>query len=283
MKGSASTARRARRRWGQHFLSDRRACQRIIEAFAPSAGDGVLEIGPGRGALTRLLAGAVRSLVAVEIDERLAEDLRRSLAGFPSVEVLPGDILETDLAGIARKLAPPGGRIRVIGNLPFSIATAVVQKLLRTAHLLSNALLMTQKEVAARLLADAGSREYGYISVLVALTCRGRPVLELPPGAFRPPPKVRASVIALEFPQSPALPLKVLDSVENLLKRAFAQRRKMLVNALRSLSPSPSPDFPAKLREMLRLCGAPENARPEQLTPGQYVELSRLLHDSPFL
>src|SRR5437867_6107200 len=97
MKGSASTARRARRRWGQHFLADRRACQRIIEAFAPSAGDGVLEIGPGRGALTRLLAGAVRSLVAVEIDERLAEDLRRSLAGFPSVEVLPGDILETDL------------------------------------------------------------------------------------------------------------------------------------------------------------------------------------------
>src|SRR5579884_1951052 len=218
----------ARKRFGQHFL-EAAWVRKVIAAIDPQPDDTFVEIGPGRGALTRPLAERARRVVAYEIDRDLAAQLRA--AAMPNVDVLEGDFLNAD--------APDSSAshpIRVAGNLPYNVASPILFKLVdwsRTGVALADATVMLQREVADRLLADPGSRDYGVLTVLIRHRASVERVLALPPGAFRPPPKVHSAVVRLRF-HAPDPPVDDEAAFERVVKAAFAQRRKTLANALRS-------------------------------------------------
>jgi 16S rRNA (adenine1518-N6/adenine1519-N6)-dimethyltransferase len=276
--------RRPPRSWGQNFLADPTVCERIIEAFSPAPDDRVIEVGPGRGALTHLLVGRVGSLTLVEIDSGLAAAVRQQHEGTPGMDVITGDILSVGLPELARRAGlPPGRKFRVIGNLPYSIATVLVRRFLDSRPLVSDALVMVQREVASRLLAPPGGRDYGFISVLVALRANARRVLEVRPGAFRPPPKVRSTLVALDLSGEDAVPPRLLDPLQRLLSTAFGQRRKTLANSLRGL-PSSRPLTNEQLRSVLAHVDLPGMIRPEKVRPEQFLNLVRaLLEESSVL
>jgi 16S rRNA (adenine1518-N6/adenine1519-N6)-dimethyltransferase len=205
-----------------------------------------LEIGPGRGALTRPLAERARLVVGVEVDRDLADALTR--AALPNVRVVQGDVLQADLPA----LVPPdeASRLRVAGNLPYNISSPILFRLLewrRGDGRLADATVMLQREVADRLAARPGSRDYGILSVLFAREAQVTRVLTLPPGAFRPPPQVTSAVVRLAFlpdadvPEAPPL-------FESLVRAVFAQRRKTLGNALRAFATGHATDAVAAIR-----------------------------------
>jgi 16S rRNA (adenine1518-N6/adenine1519-N6)-dimethyltransferase len=219
---------RARKRFGQHFLEPAWVAK-VVAVIAPRADDVVLEIGPGRGALTASLATRVERLIAVEIDRDLAAALPRHVAA--PVRVVEGDFLDTDVAGLLSGERTP---VRVAGNLPYNVATPILVKLLLAAaggRVLADATLMLQKEVAERVVARPGSPEYGPLALAVALDADAEAVLTLPPGAFRPPPKVTSAVVQLRF-HPPAVDVGDRAVFERLVRGAFQQRRKTLLNAL---------------------------------------------------
>jgi 16S rRNA (adenine1518-N6/adenine1519-N6)-dimethyltransferase len=237
-----------RKRFGQHFLASAWA-QKVVAAIAPAPGDVFLEIGPGTGSLTLPLAATGAPIVAVEIDR----DLVKLLSGQvpPNVTLLSGDILDVDPIPILRGLepqrpaawtgpAPPQRRFRVVGNLPFNIASRVVLNLVeghRREPFFADATIMLQREVAQRLLGKPGSKDYGTLTVLTAMHARATRLLDLPPGAFMPKPKVHSTVLRLAF--GPPL-ARVPDEAgfEKLTKAIFSQRRKTLANALKRFHPS---------------------------------------------
>lgn len=237
-----------RKRFGQHFLASTWA-QKVVAAIAPAPGDVFLEIGPGTGSLTLPLAATGAPIVAVEIDR----DLVRLLSGQvpPNVTLLSGDILDVDPMPILRGLepqrtaawtgpAPPVRRFRVVGNLPFNIASRVVLNLVASHQrepFFADATIMLQREVAQRLLGRAGTKDYGSLTVLTTLHARVTALIDLPPGAFMPRPKVHCTVVRLEF--GPPL-ARVRDEAgfERLTKAIFSQRRKTLANALKRFHPS---------------------------------------------
>jgi 16S rRNA (adenine1518-N6/adenine1519-N6)-dimethyltransferase len=238
----------------------------VVEAVAPRPENLVLEIGPGRGALTDALAPHVRRLIAVEIDRDLASSLSRNAP--ENVTIITADFLEVDLASV---LAGEGGPARVVGNLPYYISSPILFRLLSAARggqVLADATLMLQREVADRLVAQPGSRDYGVLGILVRLHADVRRVLTLPPGAFRPVPKVNSAVVHLEF-RPPPVPLTHPQLFESMVKALFSQRRKTAGNALkvfaqaRSLSPAAA----------LHQAGIDPGRRPETL---QLPELSAL-------
>lgn len=268
-----------RRAWGQHFLVDRKARERILRHFCPRPEDVVLEIGPGRGALTSLLLPRVRSLIAVEIDPRLAAELEREHGGAEGFRLIEGDILRQDIRSLAAGCdLPDRGRLRVIGNLPYSIATVIVRQLLDHGASVSDVMVMTQREVANRLVASPGTKDYGFISVMVALRSSARMVMHLPPGAFRPPPRVHSSVVALELPSRPPIPDAEVERLDRFLKTAFSQRRKTLLNALRGAATSPASrggDAVEKIAGAMESLGLDPGSRAEQLPPRVLLELMR--------
>ncbi|MGH8227954.1 MAG: 16S rRNA (adenine(1518)-N(6)/adenine(1519)-N(6))-dimethyltransferase RsmA, partial [Steroidobacteraceae bacterium] len=190
---------RARRRFGQHFLHDPAVIARIASAIAPQAGDHVLEIGPGRGALTRrLLDSDLATLDAVEIDRDLAAALRAELAGDPRFCLHERDALELGLAGLAER---HGGRLRVAGNLPYNLSTPLLFHLLESSAVIEDIVVMLQREVVARITAKPGTGEYGRLTVMLAPRVRAERLFDVGPGAFQPPPKVWSSVARLEVLQ----------------------------------------------------------------------------------
>jgi len=221
-------ARSARKRFGQHFLEPAWV-PKVIAAVDARPDDTFIEIGPGRGALTRPLAERVRRVIAYEIDRDLAADLRR--AAIANVEVIEGDFLHANPPTPDSRFASP---VRVAGNLPYNVASPIMFQLLdwsRRGVPLADATLMLQREVADRLLAEPGSHEYGVLTVLVRHRAAVERLLSLPPGAFRPAPKVRSAVVRLRFhPPDPAVQDEA--AFERIVKQAFSQRRKMLSNVL---------------------------------------------------
>jgi 16S rRNA (adenine1518-N6/adenine1519-N6)-dimethyltransferase len=222
------------RRWGQNFLVNPGAIDTIIRIFRPAPDDLVLEIGPGRGALTRRLAGRVARLAAIEVDPDLAAALQRDLepsGGAGRVRIVRGDVLRVDLEGLLRDLgAAPGRPARAIGNLPYNIASAVLLRLLARRRLLSDLLLMVQREVAARILSPPGRKTYGGLSVLCQAQARVESVLRLRPGSFRPAPKVDSEMIRVT--PLPAAAPEDTGALAALLRAAFASRRQTLLNNL---------------------------------------------------
>jgi 16S rRNA (adenine1518-N6/adenine1519-N6)-dimethyltransferase len=223
----------ARKRFGQHFLEPAWAA-RVAEAIAPGPGDTFLEIGPGRGVLTRLIAPAARAIVAVEIDRDLARTLQKEAPR--NVRVVEGDFLRTTADQLQQAFSdqPMSSPIRVAGNLPYNVASPILFKLIelyRAGLPLSDATLMLQREVAIRLLADPGSRDYGVLTVLIRRHAQVRPMLKLPGGAFRPMPKVQSSLVGLRF-HPPDPPVRDENRFAQLTQAIFTRRRKTLANAL---------------------------------------------------
>lgn len=233
---------RGKPKLGQHFLIDDAARHRIADALGGLNDRTVVEIGPGHGAITSILAGRCRRLIAVELDPELVSELRARYGSQPSVEVVPADILRTDLraligatdtvAGEAPSAAPPAD---VIGNLPYYITSDILLHLFAAARqgLLGRAVLMMQREVAERIAAAPGVREYGLLSATTQMYAGVENLFTLPPSAFSPPPDVYSAVVRLEFrPRFDELGVEP-EEFDRFLKQCFAQKRKTLANNLR--------------------------------------------------
>ena len=211
---------------GQHFLRDQAVAHAIVDLVAPTERDVVVEIGPGDGALTTLLAGRAGRLIALEVDPALAAALR---ARLPAAEVLDADARSWNYADLG---APAGGRVLIVGNLPYSVGKPILAALIAARTAIDEMTLMLQREVAERVAAAPGSKTYGSLSVFSQLHCDVRVALRVPPGAFRPPPKVDSAVLHLRVLREPRVPLRDPRRFEAVVRAAFAQRRKMLGNAL---------------------------------------------------
>jgi 16S rRNA (adenine1518-N6/adenine1519-N6)-dimethyltransferase len=258
---------RPRKRFGQHFLEPAWVVK-LLDSLSPSPDDVFVEIGPGRGAMTVPLAEHVRRVVAVEIDRDLAAILEGRAA--PNIAVVPADFLEVDVEELVEAEQKP---VRVVGNLPYNVSSPILFKLLHAAReglTLSDATLMLQKEVADRLSAQPGTREYGVLAIQVALFADVERVLTLPPGAFRPPPKVMSAVVRLRF--RPALAdVGSLETFERVVRGIFLQRRKRLLNALKPVAES----FGRSAAEVLAATDVDGTKRPEELTLRDVAQLSR--------
>jgi 16S rRNA (adenine1518-N6/adenine1519-N6)-dimethyltransferase len=236
-----SSSHRPRKRFGQHFLHDPRVLEKIVNALNLQPADFVVEIGPGEGALTRLLLEKTSLLEVIEIDRDLA-------ARLTGVKVHQADALEFDYS-----VFPRG--VRLVGNLPYNISTPLLFRLAAFSHLVRDMHFMLQLEVVERMVAKPSTPEYGRLSVALQARFRMKKLFNVSKGAFRPPPKVESAVVRLEPLEQP------LELDEDLLRRAFSARRKTLRNAL------PGIDF-ARL-------GIDPGLRPENLSPQDYARLSR--------
>ncbi|TVR63659.1 MAG: ribosomal RNA small subunit methyltransferase A [Gemmatimonadales bacterium] len=267
---SSSRSHRPRRSLGQNFLVDGNLRRRIVEEAAIEPHDTVLEIGPGQGALTDLLAERAGRLVLVELDRDLAADLRHRFQGHRSVEVVEGDILELALVDMVD--APES--VRVVGNIPYNITTPILFHLLSPPRP-ADILLMVQKEVADRILAEPGTGAFGALTVGVQAVADVERVLSVPPSAFRPRPRVDSTVIRIR-PRRPAPMSPAEEDALRILTRALFQwRRKQLRKTLGS-----HPDLhlpPAQVAALLAAAGAEPTDRPETVAPEGFVAMARLL------
>ena len=255
---------RPRKRFGQHFLTDPRALERIADALGPDESQTVVEIGPGRGALTDVLAARCRRLVAIEIDRDLAAHLRTRYAGQPVVEVVEGDALEVDWGAIA------GPSYLLAGNLPYYITTPLIFRILATPRP-TRAVLLVQREVAARLVAAPGSSDYGALSVNVQVTADVRVVAKVSAGSFHPKPKVDSAIVLLTPLRDPLLGAGEEESFRRFVQAAFGMRRKTILRVLRELW---VPDA-GQAAEKLAALGLETSVRPEVLSPVDFVRLYR--------
>ena len=220
----------ARKSWGQHFLASEETALRIVLAARIGPADTVVEVGPGDGALTRPLAERAGRVLAIEIDPRRAAAIAEELAGSPGVRILHGDALERPFgAWLAQERWPLPAVL--VSNLPYNAATPIVRAAIEEPDAISRAVVTVQREVAERLRAGPGDDGYGYLSVRAAAFARARILFELPPGAFRPRPKVTSSVVELT-PRSPALDPDRRERALALASLGFRSRRKTLANAL---------------------------------------------------
>jgi 16S rRNA (adenine1518-N6/adenine1519-N6)-dimethyltransferase len=265
----ADAAPRPRKRFGQHFLTDPRILARIAESAAPHDVESVIEIGPGRGALTDHLVGRAKRLVAIEIDRDLASRLRERYAERSDVEIVDGDVLESDLASLA---TPP---FAVVGNLPYYITTPILFHVLRSP-LPMRAVFLVQREVAERMAAPAGAEAYGALSVGVQAVADIEHVMRVRAGAFTPPPKVDSSVVRLTPRATRLVEPKDEERFRRLVQGTFGFRRKQMRRVLRELA-GIEPGVATELLERARI--DPE-ARPETLSPETFVELLRTLDAS---
>lgn len=252
-----------RRRFGQHFLHDPAVIARIVAALAPQPGEHLVEIGPGRGALTeKLFTCAGCTLDAIEIDRDLAAALRPRFTD-PARGALHGcDALSFDFTALARAR---GGKLRILGNLPYNISTPLLFHLLDHAAAISDLTIMLQREVAARLAAAPGTRDYGRLTVMLAPQVEAVRLFEVGPGAFQPPPRVWSAVVRLAVRTQPSF--AVSPHFASLVSAAFNQRRKTLRNALSHLLS----------REAISACGIDPGVRPERLTPEDFNRLATAL------
>jgi 16S rRNA (adenine1518-N6/adenine1519-N6)-dimethyltransferase len=229
-----------RPRLGQNFLADPRAAERIVEALGDLSQSTVVEIGPGRGVLTDLLAQRARRLIAIEVDRVLAAQLGLRYARQDNVEIVEADILSVDLSSLIAiepsQLVPRrvGGKAIVVGNLPYYITSPILMRLFTFADRIERIVILVQREVAARIAARPGTRDYGVLAATAQLYSRVEKLFTLPPGAFSPPPKVHSTLLRLTIsPRDAELGLAAGEFVE-FLKLGFGQKRKTLLNNLKS-------------------------------------------------
>jgi 16S rRNA (adenine1518-N6/adenine1519-N6)-dimethyltransferase len=265
---------RAKKRLGQNFLVDETYARRIVGALGPRAGETIIEIGPGRGALTALLLESGANIVAVELDRELAPLLRERFAGSDTFKLVEADALGVDFCAAVE----PAEAARVVANLPYNISTAVLQRLIEQRRCVSEMVLMLQREVVERITAPSGSAERGYLTVLVEAFCESEALFDVPPGAFRPVPKVWSTVARLRARAGAA---EGFD--EKLFLRlagaGFAQKRKTILNNLRS---APA-DLRARFDEaggaaaLLEAAGIDPRRRAEALTHEEWAGLTKTL------
>jgi len=263
------------KRLGQNFLVSGGVVDRIINALSPHRDETIVEIGPGKGALTTRLVNEAGSVVAIEFDRLLGPALVEKYSSFANFTLVQGDALVTDFCDIIR----PATQARVVANLPYNISTAILQRLIEQRSCITEMVLMLQREVVERITAAAGSPERGYLSVLVEAYCETEKLFDVAPGAFRPAPKVWSSVIRLRV--RPAVRLETVNEAlfRGIVSAGFAQKRKTILNNLRNA--------PEALQELIKrhggasivLCeaGIDLQRRAETLTLSEWSCFSRLL------
>jgi len=255
---------------GQHFLSDSRWRRKISEKLQPHPGDSWLEIGPGHGEMTEtLLASGAEHVIAVETDYGLAGALRDDPNRSPNLEIVERDILEVDLS---RLLGSRSKKVRVYGSLPYYITSPILRRLFESASLISSIDVVIQEEVAERVVAQPGSRDYGYLSVLCRFYAKPQIVLRIPPGAFRPPPRVNSAMVQMTLPgENLTLGITNTDAFLSFVQTCFTQKRKTLRNNLRAFSDE-------TLSQAFGASSIPPSSRAEQLTLSQFAYLFLSLH-----
>jgi len=251
-----------RKRFGQHFLHDPRIISKILAAVAPKPGDALVEVGPGLGAITLPLLQLAGELTAIELDRDVIPLLERAAATKGRLRIVQGDALDTALG----PLAPSGGKLRLVGNLPYNISTPLLFHFLDEADRVQDMHFMLQKEVVQRMAAKPGGKEYGRLTVMLASRCKVEPLFNIGPGAFRPPPKVDSAFVRLTPYTNPPFPIVDHARYAALVTQAFSHRRKTLKNALAGLVDE----------GMILTAGVDPKTRPETLSAADYARLSNL-------
>ncbi|ODT04766.1 MAG: ribosomal RNA small subunit methyltransferase A [Gemmatimonadetes bacterium SCN 70-22] len=253
-----------RKRLGQHFLTDRRTLERIADAVDPQPGETIIEIGPGRGALTDLLVDRAERLVAIEVDTLLVPVLRARYAASPHVRIVEGDVLDLSLPALAE------GAWALVGNVPYYITTPIIFQALRSPRP-SRMVFLVQREVAERVAAPPGSDAYGALSANVQALARAELVARVPAGAFHPRPKVDSAILRLTPRPDPVVTPEEEAPFSRLVQGAFGQRRKQMRRVVRALY-----DLGGEGAEaLLGACGIEATARPETLGPEAFARLLR--------
>ncbi len=259
-----------KKRLGQHFLVDRNILNKMIRMAQVNENDVILEIGPGLGEMTIGLAKKVKKVVTIEIDPNLVEILKKKVMDYPNVEVVKGDILKMDFN---RLLHHGKESMKVVANLPYQISTPLLFRFIESRQLFSTLTLMVQKEVAERMVAPSGRKEYGPLSIFVQMVSNLSILFFVKPTAFFPPPKVESAVIQISWKEKPTVELKDEEWFKKIVKGCFSYRRKTLINALKhSELPLPN-DIELRIKEI----GIDLRRRPETLSIQEFANLAEIL------
>jgi 16S rRNA (adenine1518-N6/adenine1519-N6)-dimethyltransferase len=251
---------RAKKRYGQHFLHDPGTIDRIVRAIDPRPGDRIVEVGPGRGAITVPLLAAAGSLDVIEIDPDVVPRLEQRCAGAGHMRLHLADALEFDF----RALRGDGAALRLVGNLPYNISTPLLFHFIAQLDAIASMHFMLQKEVVARMAAAPGGKDYGRLTVMLAPWVRVEPLFDIGTGAFSPPPKVVSTFFALHPHAAPPFEINDQATFARLVFAAFSQRRKTLRNSLSGLLDATA----------IAAAGIDPGARPETLFPAQFAALA---------
>ena len=264
---AAGFATEAKKHLGQNFLHEKGVIAKIVQAIDPKPGDVVVEIGPGQGALTFPLLQRHGALTAIEFDRDLHAPLQAAARAHGTLRLVEGDVLGVDFSALAAELAPADGRIRLVGNLPYNLSSPILFHALDHAGAIRDMHFMLQKEVVERMAAGPGSKVYGRLSVMLQAYCAVTPLFTVPPGAFRPAPKVDSAVVRLV--PKPADRIEVADRTmfAHVVRAAFGQRRKTLRNALQGMADAPA----------IEAAGLRADARAEQVEVAGFIRLANLL------
>ncbi len=259
------------KRFGQNFLTDENVLDGIVEAAGIEPSDTVLEIGPGTGALTRRLAEKAAGVCAVEIDRGLAGMLEDEFKDDERVRIICGDVLKTDLNALLSEYAP----VKVVANLPYYITTPILLELLPDERLFKSFVIMIQKEVADRMSATPGNKDYGALSLMIRYYGEPQIIMDVPPSAFYPAPEVTSAVVRIDRHETPPVRSDDPDRMFALIRAAFGKRRKTLVNAVSS---DPKLNLsPDSIRNALRSMGIDEAVRGEKLSLEDFAKLTGIL------
>jgi 16S rRNA (adenine1518-N6/adenine1519-N6)-dimethyltransferase len=262
----------AKKRLGQHFLIDRNILNKVIRTAQVEKGDIILEVGPGLGEMTLALAQHAKKVIAVEIDSKLAVILKQKVEDFSNVEVVKSDILKMDFNLFLKK---EGHLIKVVANLPYQITTPLLFRFIESKKVFSTLTLMLQKEVAERMVASPGRKEYGPLSIFIQMFSDVSIRFFIKPSAFFPPPKVESAVVRMSFKEKPVVKLEDEEWFKKVVKGCFGYRRKTLMNALKH-SGLPLPQSVEPKLEKIRI---DPQRRPETLTIQDLVHLAEALKE----
>ncbi|MDI6776399.1 MAG: 16S rRNA (adenine(1518)-N(6)/adenine(1519)-N(6))-dimethyltransferase RsmA [Syntrophales bacterium] len=263
---------RPRKRLGQSFLKDRNITDRIVQTADIRKEDTVVEIGAGLGIMTELLAAQARRVIALEIDPYLVSLLREELKGHPNVEIIPTDVLKYDFSLACQECL--SGKLKVIGNIPYNISSQILFHLISYKRCIACMILMFQKEMADRIVAPVGTKDYGVPSVALSMYGIVSHEMTVPPECFYPQPKVMSSVLKIVMRQKPLVDLKDDDFFRKIVKIAFSKRRKTLLNNLRSAN---LPFCEREINLSLEAAGIDGRRRGETLTTEEFGVLSNVL------
>jgi len=256
----------ARKRFGQHFLTDSSVIDRIIETIAPTQDDRIVEIGPGRGALTEPLIESKASIVAVEYERDVYQQISKRFENEPNLSLLNADFLKTTLSDL------PYDHFKLVGNLPYNITSPIIDWTVTNRKAIESAVFMIQKEVALRLSSQPGQKDWSPLAIFTGLYYEIEHCFDVPPESFVPPPKVHSSVVKLTPRGEPVIPS--FELFERLVRAAFIQRRKLLLNNLVPELISTRDDA----LQMLESVGLNEKVRAEEVPTLKFLELTELLN-----
>ena len=269
--GADGFRRDAKKNLGQNFLHDRGVIERIVLAIDPRPGDRIVEIGPGQGALTFPLLRRHGELTAIEFDRDLLQPLAAAAQAHGALSLLNANVLDVDFSALAAGGMPGEGLLRLVGNLPYNLSSPILFHALDHAAAIRDMHFMLQKEVVERMAAGPGSKVYGRLSVMLQAYCRVTPLFKVPPGAFRPAPKVDSAVVRLQPLQPEAVVVADRAHFAHVVRAAFGQRRKTLRNALSGVVDATA----------IEAAGVRPDARAEQLSVADFASLANTPQASP--